>query len=105
MEVTLEAAPTTPEITFRTCVLLQWYSASSMLLMDPETLTLVKTQRKTTKREYRTKTFTGKRNLFQLKETFILQIKRRKRNSLFGKLFKVQFDISVAIKTPLTKRS
>lgn len=46
MDVTLDAAPTTPEITFRTCVLLQWYSASSMLLMDPETLTLVTTQRK-----------------------------------------------------------
>ena len=36
MEVTLEAAPTTPEMTFRT-VLLHWYSASSMLLMDPGT--------------------------------------------------------------------
>lgn len=46
MEVTLDAAPTTPEITFRTCVLLQWYSASSMLLMDPETFTLVTTQKK-----------------------------------------------------------
>lgn len=46
MEVTLDAAPTTPEITFRTCVLLQWYSASSMLLMDPETFTLVTTQQK-----------------------------------------------------------
>jgi len=37
MEVTLEAAPTTPEITLRTCVLLQWNSASSMLLIEPET--------------------------------------------------------------------
>lgn len=35
MEVTEEAAPTTPEITFRTVVLLQWYSASSMLLIEP----------------------------------------------------------------------
>lgn len=37
MEVTLEAAPTTPEITLRTCVLLQLYSAPSMLLIDPMT--------------------------------------------------------------------
>lgn len=39
MEVTEEAAPTTPEITFRTCVLLvQWYSGpTSMLLIEPET--------------------------------------------------------------------
>lgn len=37
MEVTLEAAPTTPEMTFRTCVLLQLYSAPSMLLIEPET--------------------------------------------------------------------
>lgn len=35
MEVTLEAAPTTPDITLRTCVLLQWYSAPSMLEMEP----------------------------------------------------------------------
>lgn len=38
MDVTEEAAPTTPEMTFRTCVLLQWYSASSILLMDPENM-------------------------------------------------------------------
>lgn len=37
IDVTLEAAPTTPEITLRTELLLQWYSASSMLLMDPIT--------------------------------------------------------------------
>jgi hypothetical protein len=36
IEVTLDAAPTTPEITLRTCVLLQWYSAPSILLIDPE---------------------------------------------------------------------
>lgn len=37
MEVTLEAAPTTPDITLRTWVLLQWYSAPSMLLIEPVT--------------------------------------------------------------------
>lgn len=36
IDVTLEAAPTTPDITFRTWVLLQWYSAPSMLLIEPE---------------------------------------------------------------------
>lgn len=35
IDVTEDAAPTTPDITFRTWVLLQWYSPSSMLLMDP----------------------------------------------------------------------
>lgn len=35
MDVTDDAAPTTPDITFRTCVLLQWYSAPSMLLIEP----------------------------------------------------------------------
>lgn len=34
--MTEDAAPTTPDITFRTWVLLQWYSAPSMLLIDPE---------------------------------------------------------------------
>lgn len=34
-EVTLDAAPTTPDITFRTAVALQAYSASSMLLIEP----------------------------------------------------------------------
>ena len=37
MDVTLDAAPTTPEITLRTWVLLQWYSAPSILLIEPET--------------------------------------------------------------------
>lgn len=36
IDVTDEAAPTTPDITLRTCVLLQWYSASSILLIEPE---------------------------------------------------------------------
>lgn len=36
IEVTDEAAPTTPDMTLRTWVLLQWYSAPSMLLIDPE---------------------------------------------------------------------
>lgn len=35
MEVTDEAAPTTPEIILRTCVLLQLYSAPSILLIEP----------------------------------------------------------------------
>lgn len=35
IDVTDDAAPTTPEITFRTCVLLQWYSPPSILLIDP----------------------------------------------------------------------
>ena len=35
MEVTELAAPTTPLITFLTAVLLQWYSAPSILLMEP----------------------------------------------------------------------
>lgn len=34
--MTEDAAPTTPEITLRTCVLLQWYSAPSILLIEPE---------------------------------------------------------------------
>lgn len=38
MLVTDEAAPTTPDITFLTCVLLQWYSAPSILLIEPEKL-------------------------------------------------------------------
>jgi len=33
IDVTLDAAPTTPEITLRTWVLLQWYSAPSILLI------------------------------------------------------------------------
>lgn len=37
MDVTELAAPTTPLITFRTAVLLQWSSAPSILLIDPET--------------------------------------------------------------------
>lgn len=41
MEVTLDAAPTTPDITFRTCVLLQWYSPPSMLLIEPDSLFVV----------------------------------------------------------------
>lgn len=36
MDVTDDAAPTTPDITFRTCVLLQWYSPPSMLLIEPD---------------------------------------------------------------------
>lgn len=36
MDVTDEAAPTTPDITFFTIVLLQLYSVSSMLLIDPK---------------------------------------------------------------------
>lgn len=36
MDVTEEAAPTTPDMTFLTWDLLQWYSAPSMLLIDPE---------------------------------------------------------------------
>lgn len=37
MDVTDDAAPTTPDMTFRTWVLLQWYSApTSMLLIEPE---------------------------------------------------------------------
>jgi hypothetical protein len=35
MEVTLEAAPTTPEMTFLAALWLHCTSASSMLLMDP----------------------------------------------------------------------
>ena len=35
-EVTEEAAPTTPDMTFRTAVALHAYSSSSMLLIDPE---------------------------------------------------------------------
>lgn len=35
MEVTDDAAPTTPDITLRICVLLQLYSAPSMLLIEP----------------------------------------------------------------------
>lgn len=35
MDVTDDAAPTTPDITFLTCVLLQWYSAPSILLIEP----------------------------------------------------------------------
>lgn len=35
MDVTELAAPTTPLIIFRTAVLLQWYSAPSMLLIEP----------------------------------------------------------------------
>lgn len=37
MDVTELAAPTTPLITFRTAVLLQLYSAPSILLIDPGT--------------------------------------------------------------------
>lgn len=36
MDVTDEAAPTTPLMTFLTCVLLQLHSSPSMLLMEPE---------------------------------------------------------------------
>lgn len=35
IDVTDDAAPTTPDITFRTWVLLQWYSPPSMLLIEP----------------------------------------------------------------------
>lgn len=35
IDVTDDAAPTTPDITLRTWVLLQWYSAPSMLLIEP----------------------------------------------------------------------
>lgn len=35
IDVTDDAAPTTPDMIFRTTVLLQWYSVSSMLLIEP----------------------------------------------------------------------
>lgn len=35
MDVTDDAAPTTPDMILRTTVLLQWYSVSSMLLIEP----------------------------------------------------------------------
>lgn len=35
IDVTDDAAPTTPDMIFRTTVLLQWYSVSSILLIEP----------------------------------------------------------------------
>lgn len=104
MEVTLDAAPTTPEITFRTCVLLQWYSASSMLLMDPETLTRVSTQRRITKRRYRTNTFKWKTILFNSRKHLYYRSKEGSGTVCLEKLFEVQCDTSVAVKLSLTKR-